>query len=115
MDKEMTVRLIESISKQWETHHQGLAGATTLPKFIASQLSRCVEIENFMDRCESDRESAEKSYKRKLKEIDEKVLHQREVCPHYVTKYYPDASGNNDSWYSCVTCGKSQHGNFSAK
>lgn len=27
-------------------------------------------------------------------------------CKHHVTKCYPDASGNNDSWTECLVCGR---------
>jgi hypothetical protein len=27
-------------------------------------------------------------------------------CPHYLTTYYPDPSGNNDSSTQCDICGK---------
>ncbi len=29
----------------------------------------------------------------------------RRRCPHKQTKYWPDASGNNDSWTECLDCG----------
>ncbi len=35
----------------------------------------------------------------------EKLLIQKE-CKHYSKTYYPDASGNNDSYTECDVCGK---------
>lgn len=41
----------------------------------------------------------------KLKKLKEAVFNARKICPHPVTKYYPDASGNNDSTTVCLCCG----------
>lgn len=42
---------------------------------------------------------AHERYTRRMKELQER-------CPHKETRYFPDASGNNDSWIECVDCNK---------
>ncbi len=42
-------------------------------------------------------------------DIKELKKHKTEIqakCNHYSTTYYPDASGNNDSYTECDVCGK---------
>jgi hypothetical protein len=39
---------------------------------------------------------------RKLSEIKRTL---QKMCSHTETKYVPDASGNNDSYYYCLNCG----------
>jgi hypothetical protein len=49
---------------------------------------------------------AKKQYQDKLEEITSKQKLLYERCPHLNTKFHPDASGNNDSEYECLDCGK---------
>jgi hypothetical protein len=59
-----------------------------------------VKIINLQIREEDIRhEAAMKVLKEKLKDI-------RSKCGHWSRTYHPDPSGNNDSYYSCDTCGK---------
>ena len=38
--------------------------------------------------------------------IAERIKEAQEDCPHLLTTHYPDASGGNDSFTKCDTCGK---------
>lgn len=41
-----------------------------------------------------------------IKELNA-AIHQNKInCPHHETTYYPDPSGNNDSYHICTACGK---------
>ena len=44
-------------------------------------------------------------YDENLKEIREQIRKIQKSCGHESKKYYPDASGNNDSYYICNICG----------
>ena len=48
---------------------------------------------------EKDRSNAE------MKRLNAEYAKKQADCPHWLTKYYPDASGNNDSWTECEMCG----------
>lgn len=37
--------------------------------------------------------------------LDDKVRQFQLTCKHEKTRYYPDPSGNNDSFHSCLDCG----------
>ena len=50
-----------------------------------------------------------------IKELERRRAEVRRNCPHAVTTYIPDASGNNDSWYQCSICGLESRRNFEKK
>lgn len=45
-------------------------------------------------------------YDEQKTELRKKIVALQEQCPHPKSTYYPDASGNNDSWSECELCGK---------
>jgi len=47
----------------------------------------------------------EKQYKRALEHIRSEIKRVQSRCPHPRHVYYPDASGNNDSYSLCAVCG----------
>lgn len=49
----------------------------------------------------------QKIYNQKMKDIEFALSQLKFKCPHITTKYYPDASGNNDSYTKCEDCGGS--------
>ena len=51
-------------------------------------------------------EHAEEICRIARREANIKIRQVREECPHNEVKYVPDASGNNDSFNYCVTCGE---------
>lgn len=50
-------------------------------------------------------EHAEEICRIAKREANIKINTIRNECPHSEVKYVPDASGNNDSFNYCVTCG----------
>lgn len=51
-------------------------------------------------------EKLEVEYESKVDAAKSAIAALAKKCPHPFTKYYPDASGNNDSTTECLTCGK---------
>jgi len=43
-------------------------------------------------------------YADSAKAVSKEIRQIQKDCPHLVTTYEPDPSGNNDSSYTCVTC-----------
>ena len=54
---------------------------------------------------EMEREEASAVHNATIKELDKQLITVRKKCQHIGTEYYPDASGNNDSWTECKWCG----------
>jgi hypothetical protein len=55
------------------------------------------------------RRASEKEYKRHdgiMKELKIRLGMTQKKCSHKNTAYYQDPSGNNDSCYECLDCGK---------
>lgn len=76
-----------------------------LSKYIYDELRRIKSIRNSIDGYwDNIRKHQEESAK---KIADEQICIKdlRKKCKHEVTKYHPDASGNNDSWTECLICG----------
>lgn len=46
-----------------------------------------------------------KLYLEKIKALNAIARVTRSMCDHSETQYYPDASGNNDSYHVCLICG----------
>jgi hypothetical protein len=51
---------------------------------------------------------AEKVFIEARKAHNSAVAEEQERCQHWATRYYPDASGNNDSETRCLICGKDE-------
>lgn len=45
-------------------------------------------------------------HREKLNEFKELLLEEQKKCRHRAEQFNPDASGNNDSYYECINCGK---------
>ena len=63
------------------------------------------DIRRVVKRINEEREQADSTHKARLNGLDEQLDAVRERCPHLETRYFPDASGNNDSYYECKWCG----------
>lgn len=48
----------------------------------------------------------DKEYDFKRNALKEELHDAQLTCKHEKTTYYPDPSGNNDSWTECNICGK---------
>jgi len=63
------------------------------------------DIRHEVQRISEERSLTEAEHKVVLKGLDEQLAAVRAKCPHIETSYFPDASGNNDSYYQCKWCG----------
>lgn len=75
-------------------------------QYIADRLNECERIVKDLWRIENKRNELIVEYNDAFKALGVEVKEVREKCPHYVTTYYPDPSGNNDSETTCDICGK---------
>lgn len=53
-----------------------------------------------------DKQRILNEYKEDMEGIEIGIQQIQKSCNHELTKYYPDASGNNDSSTECLICGK---------
>lgn len=63
------------------------------------------KIKNIMDNLELHIEHSTNRFNEFLKGIKEIKKSIRQLCDHSDNTYVPDASGNNDSYHVCNTCG----------
>lgn len=49
---------------------------------------------------------ARKRHERELHSHQVDLNKLQDVCPHWLERYVPDASGNNDSYHVCELCGR---------
>lgn len=54
---------------------------------------------------EVEKEKRQKAFEESLKRLNKIMSLAQQLCDHPETKYYPDASGNNDSYHVCLICG----------
>jgi len=53
-------------------------------------------------------EAEVKTFRQTIRELKNRLV---KICSHKKSTYYPDASGNNGSFYECAVCGQySKHG-----
>ena len=50
-------------------------------------------------------ERQEEIFRETDKSLKKLISSLQNLCEHKETKYVPDASGNNDSYYYCLVCG----------
>lgn len=66
--------------------------------FVARIRKRKIDLEGLVIVAEQNVDTIRKRVRTELKDLQDQ-------CPHINTKYYPDASGNNDSSTECQDCG----------
>jgi len=54
---------------------------------------------------ELEKERRENNFRESIKKLNRIMSLTQQLCDHSEVKYYPDASGNNDSCYVCQICG----------
>lgn len=64
------------------------------------------EIKSLVDDIQQEICKEESEHVNRIKSLRQKLLEIQKQCPHNSTRFEPDASGNNDSAYECLTCGK---------
>ena len=74
-------------------------------EFVTEMKKYVKDIRREVSRIEIAHEKADSTYKDTHKKLDDQLAEVRQKCPHLETEYYPDASGNNDSWTECKWCG----------
>lgn len=75
-------------------------------QYIADKLNECEQIIKDLRRIDDKERKLLEEYNAKLKALGGEKKMIQDKCPHYVTTYYPDPSGNNDSETTCDICGK---------
>lgn len=50
-------------------------------------------------------EEIEQKSSDEIRSFRKRISHLRSLCKHEQTTYHPDPSGNNDSCYTCDSCG----------
>ena len=64
-----------------------------------------MNIKKSIEKIEETIREEEKKHEEKIISLKKEIQAIRKTCSHKETKYHPDASGNNDSWRSCIECG----------
>lgn len=74
-------------------------------KEVVTLLDQLQNIRETKLACDKAKEVAQKSYQKTLQEISDREYMNCKKCPHPVSTYHADASGNNDSHHDCDLCG----------
>lgn len=74
-------------------------------EWIERNLSDILTITKDIRRFHEDIAKAQKQYEATKQQLQSQLKACQKDCPHFLTTYYPDASGNNDSWTECDICG----------
>lgn len=68
-------------------------------------ISKAFNTANLVQRLENDVEQERDRHNELIKKLKSKLASIQHDCTHLAKTYHPDASGNNDSYYSCDICG----------
>lgn len=94
--------LLREISKRWE---QSDVPKAPLVEYIATELDVIDRIRGELGKEREVLAKAESEYFALRASIRENIKNIVAKCPHTLTEYHPDASGNNDSHHECCICG----------
>lgn len=75
-------------------------------KVLAEVLSLITEIQQKKWSIQKRSQEADDRHDKELADLRKEEIKNQQRCSHYLTKYYPDASGGNDSSTECLICGK---------
>lgn len=73
--------------------------------FLDQQLDKVRNIKQTLKKYQADLVNLEKLHKEERRKIMEEIKVVQNGCPHLARTYYPDPSGNNDSYTECDHCG----------
>lgn len=76
------------------------------PKETADAINKTLEVIKVCREIQNDKRKLELEYYENTKRLKDQLANARKECPHLVTSYHPDPSGNNNSYYECVHCEK---------
>ncbi len=88
--------------QQWIESYKGDNFAYDLTSLIEKE-ERLIRERTFIN-CK--RETLNKKIAKEQQEILQLERISQKSCDHFETSFYPDASGNNDSYRQCDLCGK---------
>lgn len=107
MDKETKQKAITAICENFSTIALNYpCPDKELPNYIVNELEKLETIMKSVARCDQDCLDKKKQYDSDIKIIQTRKKLIQDSCTHLATKYWPDASGNNDSTTQCLICGK---------
>ncbi len=79
---------------------------SSLSGYIAIELGKIEKTKKDYELLLEEETEIEKRHKEERKQWKQKLIKLQNNCEHISTKYYPDASGNNDSSTFCNICHK---------
>jgi hypothetical protein len=94
-DKELYKHLID------EYKGDDLAG------HLAHQMQHIRETKASIASIKKEKQMEMERHEKAMKDLDAKIKGVQGICRHLARTYYPDPSGNNDSYYECDHCGRS--------
>lgn len=89
-----------------EIHTAEITSLDKQAEFIVSRINQAEQILNDIDVIHKNQNTIDEQYKRQKQDLNAAITKIQNECPHYDTTYYPDPTGNNDSFYECRLCGK---------
>lgn len=76
-----------------------------IAKKIVAAMTKAESTKNSILDYENEIEKLAAKHKNEVSAIRSRISELRKSCGHEDTTYYPDASGNNDSYTECNICG----------
>lgn len=64
------------------------------------------DIRSEYSRIKNEKSECKRNYETKSKALMVELVELQKRCPHVRTEYHGDPSGNNDTSYECLDCGK---------
>lgn len=76
------------------------------PKEMAVAINSVLSVEKEASSIRNEMNRVEGEYKKQMDALNKKLAVVKSSCPHLVTSYHPDPSGNSDSYHECEHCEK---------
>lgn len=80
--------------------------AESIAEHLYNELKLITEIKHLANNLKTALYNEHKEHEIKVNEIKAKISSVQDRCKHWSRVYHPDPSGNSDSYYECVECGK---------
>lgn len=85
--------------------YYGEAASESIAKEIVDTLDEAMLTNKRVSEIRKAKDDLAETHKKILKEKDLELQAFQKMCKHPLTNYYPDPSGNNDSYTECDICG----------
>lgn len=104
----ITVELVKELFTNYKgfTDILSIGQIHDLSKYLVGEINQLDSLRKSIKNLRSESSKILEESKKNQTEIQKKISELQKTCVHISNTFHADPSGNNDSYYECLICGK---------